>query len=426
MATVKQRAEAVKPRPSRGKTASPVAQVSAQAESPVAPADPPSLSAPRVTSGGKSGSSAKARAATRPAVQPVAVEGPAQVEPKPKARRQDKPKVEPQAKAQPKPQAKSISTSKAKVKPKGLAASDLAATAPPEPAVVPTKPEVAVFQIYFEPAQRAELEPAFVPYDNSASNDPLLEFAVFERLSRDEGVRLSALWGAVSWRFGRKTGLSGKAWLDEIASHPGFDLYFCNPEPENEGLYANQWHRGITAHPGFRELSSAVLVAAGHEAAHLDAVTPSSVTSSCNYFVGNAAFWSAYIPFVRGIVDSARRTLPPAVLAALDSSRGDPRGLHGGASYWPFIVERLLPLFLRGPGQGLKVCKVALPAADAKLNGHVKRLREMKDVAHRTRSVWLHSCWLHYRNLFLLQAAGKEWCKENLARITPTKDVVFL
>jgi hypothetical protein len=290
----------------------------------------------------------------------------------------------------------------------------------------PPRPEVTVFQIYFEPSQRAGLDPTFVPLDNAASSDPLLEFAVFERLYMDEGVRLSPLWGAVSWRFAAKTGLSGNAWLGEIAAHPGFDLYFCNPEPENEGLYANQWHRGLTAHPGFRELSAAVLRAAGHDPAHLDAVTPSPITSSCNYFVGSSAFWSAYLPFVRGIVDSARRNLPADILAALDSSRGDPRGLHGGASYWPFIVERLLPLFLRGPGQGLKIYKVALPSAESKLNAHVKRLREMKDVAHRTRSLWLHSCWLHYRNLFLLQVAGKEWCKENLVRITPVKDVVFL
>lgn len=292
------------------------------------------------------------------------------------------------------------------------------------PHPVPT-PAVAIYQIHFEPSQRADLDPAFIPYDNSASQDPLLEFAVFERLARDEGVRLAPLWGAVSWRFGRKTGLSGKAVIEEIERHPGFDLYFCNPEPENEGLYANQWHRGITAHPGFRELCTAVFRTAGLDPAHLDAVTPSQMTSSCNYFVGTAAFWSAYLPFVRGIVDRARAGLPPDVLALLDSSKGDPRSLHGGASYWPFIVERLLPLFLRGPGQSLKVHKIPLSAAEARLNSHIKRLREMKDVAHRTRSAWLHSCWVHYRNLFLLQAAGKEWCKENLVRITP-REVLFL
>lgn len=303
---------------------------------------------------------------------------------------------------------------------------DLAVEATNGNHVAPARPGVTVFQIYFDPAHRTELDSAFVPYDNSSSRDPLLEFAVFERLSRDEGVRLAPLWGAVSWRFGRKTGFSGKAWMDQITSNPGYDLYFCNPEPENEGLYANQWHRGITAHPGFRELSAVVLRAAGHDAAHLDAITPSSLTSSCNYFVGSSAFWAAYIPFVRGVVDNARRKLPADVLSALDSAQGDAHGLHGGVSYWPFIVERLLPLFLKGPGQTLKVYKVPLSAAEAKLNAHIKRLREMKDVAHRTRSLWLHSCWLHYRNLFLLQAAGKEWCKENLVRITPTKDVAFL
>lgn len=305
-----------------------------------------------------------------------------------------------------------------------LASDPLTALDPTTPLPTPT-PTVAVYQIHFDTSQRSDLDPAFIPYDNAASQDRLLEFAVFERLARDEGVRLAPLWGAVSWRFGRKTGLSGKAVIEEIERHPGFDLYFCNPEPENEALYANQWHRGITAHPGFRELCTAVFRAAGLDPAHLDAVTPSAMTSSCNYFIGNDAFWSAYLPFVRGIIDRARAGLSPDVLALLDSAKGDPRSLHGGASYWPFIVERLLPLFLRGPGQALKVHKIPLPAAEVRLNSHIKRLREMKDVAHRTRSAWLHSCWVHYRNLFLLQAAGKEWCKENLVRITP-REVSFL
>jgi hypothetical protein len=104
----------------------------------------------------------------------------------------------------------------------------------------------------------------------------------------------------------------------------------------------------------------------------------------------------------------------------LDSSMGDPRNLHAGASYWPFIVERLLPLYLRGPGATLKVHKISLPGAESRLNSHLKRLREMKDVAHRSRSQWLYSCWLHYRNLYLLQAAGRDWCTRYLPQLSPT------
>jgi hypothetical protein len=290
---------------------------------------------------------------------------------------------------------------------------------------VAAAPDIVAYQIYFGADQRPQLDPAFIPLDNSGRQNPLLEFGVFERLAADEGVRLAPLWGALSWRFTQKTGLSGAAYLAAVRKNPGFDLYYCNPSPENEGLYANGWQQGVTTHPAFRELCEAVFTAAGLDAQLLDAITPSQSFSSCNYFIGGPRFWNTYLPFVRGVVDRARRKLPAATLAVLDSKQGDPRGLHAGASYWPFIIERLLPVFLRGPGEGLKTFKVALPAPEARLNAHIKRLREMKDVAHRTQSQWMYSCWLHYRNLFLLQAAGREWSKRYLPLITPNS-VQFL
>lgn len=221
--------------------------------------------------------------------------------------------------------------------------------------------------------------------------------------------------------FSREDRTWGQAYLDAIAANPGFDLYYCNPSPENEALYANLWQQGITTHPSFRELAEAVFKAGGLDPKELDDIMPSTAFSSCNYFVGSPRFWSTYLPFVRRVVDQARANLPTATLEILDSSQADPRSLHAGATYWPFIVERILPVFLRHAGDGIKTHKITLPALDGRLNSHLKRLREMKDVAHRTRSLWLYSCWLHYRNLFLLQTAGREWCTRYLPLISPAE-----
>lgn len=291
------------------------------------------------------------------------------------------------------------------------------------PAAVQARPEEAlpIYQIHFEPQQRAGLDPAFIPLDNAGHDDPLREFAVFERLGADEGLRVAPLWGALSWRFGTKTGLTGEALRQAIEQHPGRDLYYCNPFPEHEALYANGWQQGITSHPAFTELCTAVFKAAGLDVRELGAVQSSQAFSACNYFVGSPAFWSAYLPWVRGVLDRARAALPAPVLRVLDSRLSDPKKQHAGSCYWPFIVERLLPLFLRSAGQDLKVHKIALPAAEARLNPHLQRLREMKDVAHRTRSRWLYACWLNYRNLYLVQSAGPEWCKRFLPLVSATE-----
>ena len=285
-------------------------------------------------------------------------------------------------------------------------------------------PEVAVYPIHFEPSQRASLDPAFIPLDNAGRVDPLFEFAVFERLAADDGVRLAPMWGAVSWRFGAKTGLTGQQWLDQMRQLPGADVYFCNPSPENEGLYASPWQQGVAKHPRLKELAGQVVACSGIDARELEDILPSQAFSSCNYFVGNARFWELYLPFVRGVVEAARRRLPAAVLAELDSSKADPMGLHPGATYWPFIVERLFTLFLNRHAGEVKAQKIPLPALEARLNAHLKRLREMKDVAHRTRSQWLYGCWLNYRNLYLLHAAGKEWCARHLPALV-SKEVRF-
>ncbi|MCS6764148.1 MAG: hypothetical protein MO853_09575 [Candidatus Protistobacter heckmanni] len=95
------------------------------------------------------------------------------------------------------------------------------------------------------------------------------------------------------------------------------------------------------------------------------------------------------IGFVRTALAAAEQVLPDAMRGLLHSRRADQRGLHGGATYLPFIVERLFPVFTQTAGAQLRGCKIALPARESEMNVHLQLLREMKDVAHRTRSPWL-------------------------------------
>ncbi len=190
------------------------------------------------------------------------------------------------------------------------------------------------------------------------------------------------------------------------------------PKPEPPPTQAE------TAHPRFLEVARAVFAAADLPATELDAMLPSDRWSAANYFVGTPKFWSLYLPFIRGILVKAEKKLGPEMRALLHSTGADNRGLHGGSTYVPFIVERLFPLFLRTVGRKLKAQQVTLPRREAELNVHLKLLREMKDVAHRTKSAWLAACWVNYRNLYLTQLHGKAWAQRYLRAVTPT-DVRF-
>lgn len=277
---------------------------------------------------------------------------------------------------------------------------------------------VKIHQIFFDEKHVPFLDKDMIPLDNSQHRDSLLEFGIFERIRATTPNKASALWGAVSWRFTEKTGLTGAQLIRAIGERAECDLYVCSPNPELESLYPNLWLQGNTTHPRFLELATAFFRANGLAEAQLTEIQPSVVFSNCNYFVANDKFWDAYLPFVRGLIENARKSLPRPMLKLINSSAADPRRLHNEATYWPFIIERLLPVFLKLHGPGLRVARIP-PAGEAKLNTHLKRLREMKDVAHHTKSKWLAACWLHYRNSYVMNIASRDWCQTHLPGLTP-------
>src|SRR5690606_8585043 len=93
---------------------------------------------------------------------------------------------------------------------------------------------IRIFQIYFEPWQKELLDPAFAALNNAGVKSEAMEFDVFERLGRSEHVRGATLWGALSWRFVEKTGMSGADLIAALQANPGMDVYYFNPHPQNE------------------------------------------------------------------------------------------------------------------------------------------------------------------------------------------------
>jgi len=280
---------------------------------------------------------------------------------------------------------------------------------------------IRIFQIYFEGWQRELLDPAFYPLDNSRGTSELMEFNVFEQLQRNAATQGATLWGALSWRFAEKTGMQGAELVKQVVDHPGYDVYFCNPHPYNEALYHNMWVQGEVSHPQFLELVRLFYAAAGLDDKELKTIETSGNFTAANYFVASPRFWDLFIPFVKRTLVAADKALDPKVRDLLHSKVADDKGLHAGATYIPFIVERLFTTFMRSEGKALKSYKVALPERERELNVHLKLLREMKDVAHRTQSAWLAACWVNYRNLYLSQTNGKEWCEKYLRAITPNE-----
>ena len=280
---------------------------------------------------------------------------------------------------------------------------------------------VRICQIYYREPQRAELDPAFEPFDNAGELSPLLELDVFRRLAKQHGAKPPDYWGALSWKFGLKTGLKGEQLLAVMRDNPGYDVYFCNPHPDTEALFHNLWLQGETAHPQFVRLAREVFAAAGLDGALIEQLWPAELFASANYFVATPAFWSDYLGFVDGVLDALPGRLSPFGEALLGSSMADVRGAHAEATYVPFIVERLFSVFLLLRDGRYRAYKYLTDRSRLEKNAHLRHLRQMKQEAIRTGSGWLASCWSHYRWLYFAHTQGMPWLQKYHALITPPR-----
>ncbi len=284
---------------------------------------------------------------------------------------------------------------------------------------------IELFQIYFKPEQKKQLDPNMIPFDNVGHKDPLLEFDVFRRLAASSAVEKADLWGAVSWKFGDSMGFDAKTFKNFISKNPGYDIYFCNPHPNVEAIYENLWIQGEISHPNFLKLSAAFLEAAGLDSKCTGRVVPSSYIASANYFVANKRFWGKYLSFVNQALANAEVNLSPAIKSELGTAVADHKGLHNGANYYPFIVERLLTEFLLINHKEFRAIKLQSPKLEARLSEQHKELRELKDLASKSKNTWLMGCWRNYRNLFLSSVAEPK-ALAPFVRVLSNKSVEFI
>lgn len=272
-----------------------------------------------------------------------------------------------------------------------------------------------LFQV-FPPHRAATVADAqWTPFRQSEPDSPAPSLAALAAIA---ATQPSGLWGVACGRFIEATGLTSTHLMATVRSKPDHDLYLINPTPELEGAYANLWVQGNTVHPRLLEAAAAFFKANGWNPDGLQALQPSRVFSSSQYLIGNGKFWSAYLAFAQTALARARRKLPKKTQGWMSEPLKDPRDIEHPVTYWPLIIERLIPEFLKGPGDSLRVMRIPTPVGEKRLNAHLRRLREMKDVAHQTRSSWLASCWMHYRNSYFLNVIDRTWCNTHLPALT--------
>jgi len=119
---------------------------------------------------------------------------------------------------------------------------------------------IRIYQNYYSESHTTYLDPCLTPHDARASLQPDL-YEVYWLVSLFEnGCYLEQEYtGLVSWKFGQKTGISGRRAIEFITEHPGYDVYLINPFPELAYLFSmfgNAENAGILGSPELRRICS--------------------------------------------------------------------------------------------------------------------------------------------------------------------------
>ncbi|MFP3545846.1 glycosyltransferase [Rhizobium sp. SIMBA_035] len=227
---------------------------------------------------------------------------------------------------------------------------------------------VIVYQPYLDARQRANLDSAALPFDISFNTQSTTrEYELFRILHEHHlqaGLQADVFWGLLSSKFETKSVSSLQSFISEArkARAGGADAYVYNPLIGHAAVYSNVWeHAMMGGHPGMEPVF-------GHLKEMGYPIAPPQGRTSfffCNYFVGNQKFWSGYFAFCEHILQALEQ----------EAARGTPAGRaysgtanysrDGNAAMRPFVIERLLGLYIpHAVASGMKVSAFVPSAED--------------------------------------------------------------
>lgn len=156
-------------------------------------------------------------------------------------------------------------------------------------------PALNLFQIYYDEATRAKLDPDFTPLDNTRNERPdWFEYWPIRQQIQRQPLEAGSYYGFFSPRFHDKTWLTGAKVRAFIAQHPGADVYTFSPTPNEACYYASVFEQGQHAHPGLAEVAQAFFDDIGFGVDLRRVVMDVRNTVYANYFVASGSFWQRW------------------------------------------------------------------------------------------------------------------------------------
>ncbi|MBV9860671.1 MAG: hypothetical protein JO267_00835 [Alphaproteobacteria bacterium] len=207
-----------------------------------------------------------------------------------------------------------------------------------------------IFQNVYDQSVARELDPDFLPVDGRHNGrTDTREIGLFLRMFHSGLYRRASITGILSPKFNQKCRVSGRAFIEFIRQHPGYNVYFINPFPGNGYYTYNVWYHGELCHARLHTLAALLFEKAGYDTTPLFHTRDGHATLLySSYWAGDSEFWSSYLLMITRLIEAFNSM--PSNLQELYRTAPNYYDMRTGEkfdlSYLPFIFERTFSTFL--------------------------------------------------------------------------------
>lgn len=161
---------------------------------------------------------------------------------------------------------------------------------------------IKIFQIYYDQKTRAQIDPAFIPLDNTDNIRPdWVEYWPIRRILSSQTFDDDDYLGFLSPKFSLKTGLSGVQVMD-IVRQGDDEVISFSPFFDQGAIHANPFAQGEANHPGLLEVMRQVLEMLGVDIDPETIICDQTTTIFSNYFVARYSFWKKWFGYIERII----------------------------------------------------------------------------------------------------------------------------
>lgn len=238
---------------------------------------------------------------------------------------------------------------------------------------------IHAYQIFYNEATRAALDPAFEPLDNLANERPdWYEYWPIRRFLQSHTLDEDSLYGFFSPLFRSKTGLAGRQVIEFAKQAGDAEVVTFSPHPCHGAVFYNVFEQGANVFSGFLDAVMPFLRELDPQI-RLDAlVNDSRNTVYANYFLARPRFWRAWnkvFEHAFALAEAADTPAGQALTRAVGYAKSD--GAAKPAEVKIMLLERIPSLMLAwGDFRIVNYAPFAIPLTE-QFEGHLPALQEL-------------------------------------------------